>query len=135
MIASLVWKEYREHRSIWIAMAVMAVGTLTIATQWKLPNGWKAGDQDAVATVVAGAFVLAGMYGLVCGAMMFAGERESRAMPYLDTSRTDRPSTNSGTVSAVRAAMRTACGAQAPRAWPPCTCAWPTPGRPRRCRP
>jgi len=85
VIASLVWKEYREHRSIWIAMAVMAVGTLTLATQWKLPNGWKAGDQDAVATVVAGAFVLAGMYGLVCGAMMFAGERESRAMPYLDT--------------------------------------------------
>ena len=84
MIASLVWKEYREHRSIWIAMAVMAVGTLTLATQWKLPNGWKAGDQDAVATVVAGAFVLAGMYGLVCGAMMFAGERESRGMGYLD---------------------------------------------------
>jgi ABC-type transport system involved in multi-copper enzyme maturation permease subunit len=85
VIASLVWKEYREHRSIWIAMAVMAVGTLTIATQWKLPNGWKAGDQDAVATVVAGAFILAGMYGLVCGAMMFAGERESRGMPFLGT--------------------------------------------------
>jgi hypothetical protein len=85
VIASLVWKEYREHRSIWIAMAVVTVASLVIATEWQLPQGWKQGEQDSVASIVAAAFILSGMYGLVCGAMMFAGERESRGMPFLDT--------------------------------------------------
>jgi hypothetical protein len=85
VIASLVWKEYREHRAIWLAMAVLAVGSLTIATQWQLPNGWKGGDQDAATAVIGGAFILAAMYGLVCGGMMFAGERETRGMWFLDT--------------------------------------------------
>ncbi|HEX5269134.1 MAG TPA: ABC transporter permease [Gemmataceae bacterium] len=85
MIASLFWKEYREHRSVWVAMALLAVISLTVATELILPHGVKAENEDTVGSVVGGGLILTAMYGLVCGAMMFAGERESRGMAYLDT--------------------------------------------------
>jgi ABC-type transport system involved in multi-copper enzyme maturation permease subunit len=85
VIASLVWKEYREHRSVWLALALFAVATLVIVKEWLLPSGWAGGTGDAAGMVVGAAFVLAAMYGLVCGAMMFAGERETRGMAFLDT--------------------------------------------------
>jgi ABC-type transport system involved in multi-copper enzyme maturation permease subunit len=83
VIASLLWKEYREHRSVWIAMALLAVISLTAAAQLLLPQGWRAASQDAAAGLVGGAIILTAMYGLVCGGMMFAGERESRGMAFL----------------------------------------------------
>ncbi len=84
MIVSLFWKEYREHRSVWIAMALLAVVSLTGASEVLLPQGIKAGDEDHVATVIGGSLILTAMYGLVCGAMMFAGERETRGMGFLE---------------------------------------------------
>jgi len=84
VIASLLWKEYREHRSVWIAMTLLAVVSLAVAIEALMPQGWRAASQDTVAAVVGGALILTGMYGLVCGAMMFAGERESRGMAFLD---------------------------------------------------
>jgi ABC-type transport system involved in multi-copper enzyme maturation permease subunit len=84
VIASLLWKEYREHRSVWIAMALLAVVSLAVATEALLPQGVKQAAEDNVTSVVGGALILTAMYGLVCGAMMFAGERESRGMGYLD---------------------------------------------------
>ena len=84
MIASLFWKEYREHRSVWIAMALLAVTSLAIATTALLPQGLKGAEEDNLAAVVGGALILTAMYGLVCGAMMLAGERESQGMSFLD---------------------------------------------------
>jgi ABC-type transport system involved in multi-copper enzyme maturation permease subunit len=84
VIGVLVWKEYREHRSVWIAMAVLAVVSLTVAVEFLAPQGWKATTDDHAAALVAGALIVTGMYGLVCGAMMFAGERESGGMGFLD---------------------------------------------------
>jgi hypothetical protein len=84
VIASLVWKEYREHRAIWLAMSVLAIASLTIAKAWLMPQGWKGGDQDNATAVIGGAFIVTVMYGLVCGGMMFAGERESRGMTFLE---------------------------------------------------
>jgi ABC-type transport system involved in multi-copper enzyme maturation permease subunit len=84
VILSLFWKEYREHRSVWVAMALLAVVSLVVANSALLPQGLKGAAEDNVASVVGGALILTAMYGLVCGAMMFAGERESRGMPFLE---------------------------------------------------
>jgi ABC-type transport system involved in multi-copper enzyme maturation permease subunit len=84
VIASLFWKEYREHRSVWIAMALLAVVSLAVAAEGLMPQGVKGAAEDNLTALVGGALILAAMYGLVCGAMMFAGERESRGMGFLE---------------------------------------------------
>jgi ABC-type transport system involved in multi-copper enzyme maturation permease subunit len=84
VIVSLFWKEYREHRSVWIAMALLAVISLAVAAEALLPQGIKGASEDNVASLVGGALILTAMYGLVCGAMMLAGERESRGMGFLE---------------------------------------------------
>jgi ABC-type transport system involved in multi-copper enzyme maturation permease subunit len=84
VILSLFWKEYREHRSVWLAMALLAAVSLSVSAQLFLPHGVREAD-DNVSSVVGGALILMAMYGLVCGAMMLAGERESGGMPFLDT--------------------------------------------------
>jgi len=83
VIASLFWKEYREHRSVWIAMTVLTVASLAIAKAALLPMGYQAASNTGEGVVVVG-LILTVMYGLVCGAMMFAGERETRGMTFLD---------------------------------------------------
>jgi ABC-type transport system involved in multi-copper enzyme maturation permease subunit len=80
-----VWKEYREHRAVWLTLAVLAVGSLVIAAEFLAPEGWSRASPDHAGALAGGALILAAMYGLVCGAMMFAGERESRSMLFLDT--------------------------------------------------
>ena len=47
MIASLLWKEYREHRAVGLTLAVLAVGGLVIAAEFLAPTGWA----QAVSTV------------------------------------------------------------------------------------
>ncbi len=84
MIAALVWKEYREHRNVWVALAGLAV--LVIGGLFFLL------DPPGVASTVGGkntllllaGFVVAGTYGVVCGAMMLADERDSGTLPFLD---------------------------------------------------
>jgi hypothetical protein len=83
VIASLVWKEYREHRSVWVALVLLTVVSLVVATPLLMPQGWAIATEDAAVSLVSGALILTGMYGLVCGAMMFAGERESQGMGFL----------------------------------------------------
>ncbi len=84
MIETLFWKEYREHRSVWIAMALLAIICLAVATEALLPQGLKGATEDNIASVLGGGLILTAMYGLVCGAMMLAGERESNGMAFLD---------------------------------------------------
>jgi hypothetical protein len=79
MILTLAWKEYREQRSVWFTM-VLLTGLLAFCIiQLSAPgSAYVAGR---VALAVLG---LAGAYGVVCGSMMLAGEREGGTLVFLD---------------------------------------------------
>src|SRR5947209_3934590 len=81
MIVTLAWKEWREHRSIWVTMVLM-----TGALGYLLPRVVEIGN-PGLAVTMAGLTVLAmaGAYGVVCGALMFAGEHEGGTLAFLDT--------------------------------------------------
>jgi hypothetical protein len=81
VILTLTWKEYREHRSIWLAMVVMT-GLLSFGMA-SLISPRSGGDArlEVVGLTVLG---MAAAYGLVCGGMMFAGEREAGTLVFLD---------------------------------------------------
>lgn len=79
MIATLVWKEYREQRSTWLIMAVLA--TAAIVTLAVLVNPVVLGLPPGSPAFVA--LTIAAMYGVVCGALMLAGEREGRTGAFL----------------------------------------------------
>lgn len=82
MIASLLWKEYREHRAIWIALALVAFAAI-IGLPWAFPpeQAYEQSYRDAQVVI---AVVLAWCYGIVCGAMLLAGEHENGTQPFLD---------------------------------------------------
>jgi hypothetical protein len=80
MIGTLAWKEHREHQGIWLTMAVM-----TVAVGWGLPRIVSQGDH--VVFMAVSLLTTLGMtvaYGVVCGAMMFAGEHEGGTLVFLD---------------------------------------------------
>jgi hypothetical protein len=77
MMLTLVWKEYREHRSVWLTMVLMT-GLLGFLL------GQLASSQGSTATFGMGVLALTGAYGVVCGAMMLAGEREGGTLVLLD---------------------------------------------------
>jgi hypothetical protein len=66
----LFWKEYRLQRALWIAMAAIAV-LVQILSYGLLP------PHDRFPCVFGIACVLPAFYFLGCGAMLFAGERET----------------------------------------------------------
>ncbi len=84
MIAALVWKEYREHRNVWVALAGLAA--LSIAGMFYLldPPGVVSSFGGKHTLLMFAGFVVAGTYGVVCGAMMLADERDSGTLPFLD---------------------------------------------------
>lgn len=84
MIVVLGWKEYREHRAVWATVAAGAV-LLLVVVAVVLPafGGVPAPDQDMTAVVLT-AVGAAVTYGLVCGAMMLAGEREGGTLTFLE---------------------------------------------------
>ncbi len=80
MIVTLAWKEYREHRSIWLTMVVLTVAmALGLAPLISTTPGSSLADTTAI--IVLG---MAAAYGVVCGGMMFAGERENGTLVFLD---------------------------------------------------
>jgi ABC-2 family transporter protein len=82
MMPAILWKEYREHRMVWGALALVSAATVLT-----LSSGMAAAWFGAQADGQEGRFVaiaLAGVYALICGAMMLAGERENGTMSYLD---------------------------------------------------
>jgi ABC-type transport system involved in multi-copper enzyme maturation permease subunit len=83
MIGTLAWKEYREQRPVWLAMAVLGLVLPVVLLAFLDPVGGKSPDRtdDVLGTI---AVVVAFTYGLVCGAMLLAGEHESRTMTFLD---------------------------------------------------
>ena len=83
MIASLVWKEYREQRIAWAALAFVGAATLFALPELLAPRGleWEPQARDEVASSVV---LVAWAYGVICGAMLLAGEREAGTLPFLD---------------------------------------------------
>jgi hypothetical protein len=78
---TLAWKEYREHRSIWLTMAFMT-GVLGLGlAQFTSPQDSDASRLGLSALIILG---MAATYGVVCGGMMLAGEWEAGTMVFLD---------------------------------------------------
>ncbi len=77
---TLAWKEFREHRAIWLTMVVM-----TCALALGLSEIIGAGDPaNALVAVTLAILCMAGAYGVVCGSMMYAGEHEGGTLVFLD---------------------------------------------------
>jgi hypothetical protein len=87
MMRTLMWKEYREHRIIWLAMMVVNSGTLLgisgLDETGSLGPGSGPGSSKLSALGPI-AVLLAWVYGMICGAMLLAGEREDATLSYLD---------------------------------------------------
>src|SRR5262249_56577772 len=77
---TLFWKEWREHRHVWLLMAALGA-VLLVGLSLVLPTE----SGNAETPLVVAALVLAVTYGLVCGAMMLAGEHECGTLAFLDT--------------------------------------------------
>jgi ABC-type transport system involved in multi-copper enzyme maturation permease subunit len=82
MLSVLLWKEYREHRMVWTTLAFISAASL-LSLSRMASVGWFGARPDGLESRLV-AIALAGVYGLICGAMMLAGERENRTLPYLD---------------------------------------------------
>jgi ABC-2 family transporter protein len=83
MLSVLLWKEYREHRLVWTALAFLGAATV-LSRSILLGAGWLEAHSEAREILCALAVMLIGAYALICGAMMLAGEYENRTMSYLD---------------------------------------------------
>lgn len=78
MTRSLAWKELREQWAVWLTMAVAAVaGVLGFRSLMGRTSHF---DQLLVWVLWLGTWG----YGLVCGALLFAGETEDGTQPFLD---------------------------------------------------
>src|SRR5262245_10705151 len=87
MIRALCWKEFREHRLVWLLVGTLTVVLVVGLAAVLAPGGLGAPGQATslrrgLLTLIEG---LAVAYGLVCGALMLAGEREAGTLPFLDT--------------------------------------------------
>jgi ABC-type transport system involved in multi-copper enzyme maturation permease subunit len=83
MTPSLVWKEYREQRSFWVALALVSVLAL-VGSTWLLSLQGLSVDRDLTAGLQSLAVLLAWTHGLVCGALLLANEREGGTLSFLD---------------------------------------------------
>ncbi|HBI46979.1 MAG TPA: hypothetical protein DDY78_29620, partial [Planctomycetales bacterium] len=83
MLSVLLWKEYREHRLVWTALAFVGAATV-LSRSVLLGAGWLEAHSEAREILCALAVMLIGAYALICGAMMLAGEYENHTMSYLD---------------------------------------------------
>ena len=73
MIGTLAWKDYREHQMVWAAMAGLAIFLIVTLTGVFAPNGVAGAPAEKLQTIALAALILAGTYGLICGAMTALG--------------------------------------------------------------
>ncbi len=83
MIHALMWKEYREHRAVWLVLAAAGGAGLYGLSQLMAPGGFL-GSRDAHYSLRATAVLFAWTYGMVCGAMLLANEVEAGTITFLD---------------------------------------------------
>jgi hypothetical protein len=84
MIGALLWKEYREQRIAWAAIALVGAATVYGLPILVAPGRGIASDWQARGYVGAAVIFVAWAYGLICGAMLLAGEREMGTLAFLD---------------------------------------------------
>lgn len=84
MILALGWKEYREQRTVWVVMAALAAALIYGLAMLPTPHGPDPDSFGSLMAVVLPALAMAGTYGLVCGAITLANERETGTLPLLD---------------------------------------------------
>jgi hypothetical protein len=85
MIGSLVWKEYREQRAAWLCSAAAGSLLLLVWANTQVPGEEVvAGIPEPSGVVRWGAVILTWAYGVLCGAMLLAGERENGTLAFLD---------------------------------------------------
>jgi ABC-type transport system involved in multi-copper enzyme maturation permease subunit len=84
MIASLAWKEYREQRPIWLTVALLAAVLVFGVLEFVSPIGTARYGTAKYLTLTTICFALSIGYGLVVGALLIAGERESGTLDFLD---------------------------------------------------
>jgi hypothetical protein len=83
MIQALMWKEYREHRATWLALACVGGAGLYGLSRLMGPV-WGMSYSLANESLQAVAVLFAWTYGLVCGAMLLANENEAGTLTFLD---------------------------------------------------
>lgn len=83
MIRAMLWKEYREHRAIWLTLAFVGGAGLFGLSQLMAPGGLLS-TSSARESLQSVAILFAWTYGLVCGAMLLASEHESGTLTFLD---------------------------------------------------
>jgi hypothetical protein len=83
MIGTLAWKEYREQRSVWVALAGLAAVLLWGLVELLEPMGLTPAGSSKMEILGGLAVVLACAYGLVSGALLLAGERETGTWGFL----------------------------------------------------
>lgn len=84
MMGVMLWKEYREHRLVWATLALVGLGALAGVPQVVALLGGSAAIGDVESTLGTAAVAVAWVYGLVCGGMLLAGERENGTLEFLD---------------------------------------------------
>lgn len=84
MTIALGWKEWRDHRAIWFTLALAIIGGLALFVALVDPPGHVRPNSDKAVLALGLAYILGVTYGLVCGAMMLAGEVEAGTQAYLD---------------------------------------------------
>jgi hypothetical protein len=85
MTRVLVWKEVREQWPVWLALVVVATGAAATLVSLITPGP----NRDEMLT--ADLWLTAWGYGLVCGALLLAGETEGATQPFLDSLPGTRP--------------------------------------------
>ncbi len=88
MIRAIVWKELREQGLIGLTLMVLGSGILVAAATLAEPATQGATPADVVRFLGAGllaALLLSVTAGTVCGGALFAGERESGTMGFLES--------------------------------------------------
>lgn len=83
MIGTLAWKEYKEQRAVWASMAWLAIFLLAVA-QMLVKSGILLDPADQAMVILGLAAIMAGSYGVVCGAILLAGERDTQTLSFLD---------------------------------------------------
>ena len=88
MIRAMVWKEFREQGLIALTLLVLGTGILVAAAVLGDPPAGASGPTDIVRALGAGrlaALMLAVTAGTVCGGALFAAERESGTIGFLES--------------------------------------------------
>ena len=86
MTSVVLWKEYRQQRALWLALALGAVlFAILLGTTLGQGNGLQMFHQDPLrGTLLTVVFAFAMGYGIVSGALLLAGESDDGTVFYLD---------------------------------------------------